>query len=363
VTEAAGSSPGAGHAAQLRCAQCRSQLVYAPATADLQCVSCGSRVAIPAVDTPVEERDLESALAGGLAAEPTVETLVVRCASCGAESTLDAAVSADQCAFCGTAFVATAISARSLKPHWLLPFRIGLEEARTRFRAWVKSLWFAPSRLAGEARSGHVQGIYVPYWTFDAATTSHYVGRRGDDRTETTRSSDGRETRRTVTDWTSVRGTVSQDFDDVLVVASRSLPEERANALRPWDVAALVPYRDEYLSGFRAETYQVGLRDAYAKAQGEMAAAIDAAVRRDIGGDHQDVQHVDTAYSRTTFKHVLLPIWISSYRFGEKTFRFLVNARTGEVTGDRPYSWIKIAAATAAAVLALLVVAWVLQQG
>jgi hypothetical protein len=166
-----------------------------------------------------------------------------------------------------------------------------------------------------------------------------------------------------VTDWTSVRGTVSQDFDDVLVVASRSLPEERANALRPWDVAALVPYRDEYLSGFRAETYQVGLRDAYAKAQGEMAAAIDAAVRRDIGGDHQDVQHVDTAYSRTTFKHVLLPIWISSYRFGDKTFRFLVNARTGEVTGDRPYSWIKIAAATAAAVLALLVVAWVLQQG
>jgi hypothetical protein len=35
-------------------------------------------------------------------------------------------------------------------------------------------------------------------------------------------------------------------------------------------------------------------------------------------------------------------VWISAYRFKDRNFQFLVNARTGEVQGERPYSWIKI---------------------
>ena len=154
-------------------------------------MSCGSRGAIPAVEARVEELDLEKALAGGLAAEATVERLTISCASCGAQSTLAAGVSADHCPFCGTAFVATASSTRSLQPHWLLPFRIAIEEARARFRAWVHSLWFAPSRLAREASAGRIDGMYVPYWTFDAATTSRYTGERGEDYTVSESYTDG----------------------------------------------------------------------------------------------------------------------------------------------------------------------------
>jgi hypothetical protein len=35
-------------------------------------------------------------------------------------------------------------------------------------------------------------------------------------------------------------------------------------------------------------------------------------------------------------------MWICSYRFKDRVFRFLVNARTGEVQGQRPWSWVKI---------------------
>ena len=141
---------------------------------------------------------------------------------------------------------------------------------------------------------------------------------------------------------------MTKSFDDVLVVASRSLPETHADGLRPWDLEKLVPYRDEFVSGFGAETYQVRLPDAYEKAKTEMAALIREAVARDIGGDRQQIQSVETAYADTTFKHILLPIWISSYRFGDKTFRYLVNARTGEVQGERPSHLIKIALAVLA---------------
>jgi hypothetical protein len=65
-------------------------------------------------------------------------------------------------------------------------------------------------------------------------------------------------------------------------------------------------------------------------------------VNRDIGGDHQRITTLSTTHSAITYKHVLLPMWICSYRFRSKVYRFLVNARTGEVQGQRPWSWIKI---------------------
>ena len=71
-----------------------------------------------------------------------------------------------------------------------------------------------------------------------------------------------------------------------------------------------------------------------------------------------------TEFGTITFKHILLPVWISAYRFKNQPYRFLVNARTGEVQGERPWSWIKIALATTgvAATLATAAAAFMLTQ-
>jgi hypothetical protein len=163
------------------------------------------------------------------------------------------------------------------------------------------------------------------------------------------------------TRWWPVSGRVGNDFDDVMVLASRSLPPGYAEALEPWDLPDLVPYRDEYLSGFVAESYQIGLPEGFEIAKSIMAGTIRATIAGDIGGDHQRIHSVDTRYFNVTFKHALLPVWISAYRFHDRTFRFLVNARTGEVQGERPYSWVKITAAVLAAVIAILVVLLILR--
>ena len=114
-------------------------------------------------------------------------------------------------------------------------------------------------------------------------------------------------------------------------------------------------YRDEYLSGFVAESYQIGLPEGFEIAKGIMAEPIRQAVCSDIGGDHQRIGSVDTRYLDVTFKHALLPIWISAYRYAGKTYRFLVNARTGEVQGERPYSWVKILLAILTALLVIAI--------
>ena len=73
-----------------------------------------------------------------------------------------------------------------------------------------------------------------------------------------------------------------------------------------------------------------------------MQPVIEDSIKRDIGGDVQQIHSIHTDYQDITFKHILLPLWISAYKYNDKTYRFTVNARTGEVQGERPYSGWKI---------------------
>ena len=40
---------------------------------------------------------------------------------------------------------------------------------------------------------------------------------------------------------------------------------------------------------------------------------------------------------------MLLPAWVSVYRYRDKVYRFVVNAQTGEASGEAPLSWWKVA--------------------
>jgi hypothetical protein len=191
--------------------------------------------------------------------------------------------------------------------------------------------------------------MYLPYWTYDSKTSSSYTGQRGD-YYYVTESYTEEENGQTVTKsrevqktaWTFVSGHVRNDFDDILVCASKALPDEMTRSLEPWDLPELVDHNDAFLSGFKAESYQVGVKEGFDVAKGVMKKVIESTVTSDIGGDLQRIDGVDTTYNEITFKHILLPMWISAYRYNEKVFRFLINARTGEVQGERPYSAMKI---------------------
>jgi hypothetical protein len=210
-------------------------------------------------------------------------------------------------------------------------------------------LWFAPNGLKDYARKGRrMQGIYVPYWTFDADTKSRYTGERGTVYYETrTVMRDGKRQQVQVPKvrWNGVRGRVARFFDDVLVLASTSLPKRFTDGLEPWDLSAMEPYSPEYLAGFRAEGYSIELQDGFTEARAYMDRVIERDVKFDIGGDRQRIHQLDTELDNLTFKHILLPVWLAAYKYRGKTYRFVVNGRTGRVQGERPYSGVKIAVA------------------
>jgi len=135
---------------------------------------------------------------------------------------------------------------------------------------------------------------------------------------------------------------VSRFFDDVLIGASKSLPRQILDQLEPWDLDNLVPYDESYLSGFTSEYYQVDLDRGFDEAQQKMNAVIYQDIAFDIGGDQQRIDQFNTNHSGTTYKHCLLPVWSAAFRYQQKAYHFIINARTGRVQGERPYSYWKI---------------------
>jgi hypothetical protein len=84
-----------------------------------------------------------------------------------------------------------------------------------------------------------------------------------------------------------------------------------------------------------------------------MQTTIEQDVRAAIGGDEQQISSLETEYSNAMFRHLLLPVWIGAYRFQDKAYQVVVNARTGEVQGERPFSVAKIALLVAAILLVI----------
>lgn len=352
ATAAPGDGPSPGATPRYSCTNCGAELTFRPGTDSLVCPYCGTANRIDtAAAPPVEEKDFLAELERIERQSDAVDAIVVHCDSCAAEVRLPENVTSSACSFCGSPVVAAGRSIKLIRPKAILPFAIDERGARERFRRWIRSLWFAPGALKHQARiDASLAGVYLPFWTYDCAATTRYAGQRGDDywTTETyTTIVNGkprlatRQVRRTR--WTPVAGVVRDRFDDVLVAATASVRRERLEALEPWDLPRLAPFTGDYLAGFRAEAYSIGLRDGFGRAQERMQPVIDATIRRDIGGDHQRIISKRSSYAGITFKHVLLPVWIFAYRWNNKAYQILVNARTGEVLGERPWSAWKIA--------------------
>ncbi len=357
------ATPEAEH--RFPCDNCGSDLRFDPQSGMLTCDHCGNSAPLTGSgrsQQPIRELDLKSGLAADLPEAQMEEVRVTSCPNCAAQVEIDNANQATECAFCATPVVVDTGTHRHIKPRGVLPFALTEEVARDAMTNWLGRLWFAPNGLQDYARKGRrMQGIYVPYWTFDADTKSRYTGQRGDIYHETQnviRDGKKQQIRVQKIRWSPAKGRVGRFFDDVLVLASKSLPKKYTDALEPWDLSQLEPYTPEFLAGFRAEAYQVPLEDGFVQARAYMDRVIERDVKFDIGGDRQRVTDIHTQMGGLTFKHVLLPVWMAAYKYRGRTFRFVVNGRTGRVQGERPYSAIKITIALIIGVMVAMAIGY-----
>ena len=119
---------------------------------------------------------------------------------------------------------------------------------------------------------------------------------------------------------------------------------------------ALVPYDAGYLSGWTVERYQIDLVTSAQQSRAQMDSELRELCAREVPGDTYRNLQVQAHYSGQTFKHILVPVWLMSYVYRGRSFQVVVNAVTGRVAGERPWSWIKITLLVLAILIVLITV-------
>ena len=403
---AAGASPGL----RFPCANCHAAQTFDPVHGMLHCKYCGSMREVPPGPTPPHpgERSLADGLrAAGPPAQGAVPAAFMRCQGCGATVMVSPEAIAATCAFCGLASVRPVTEAgRPLLPDSVLPFCLDRRAAAQAFSRWLKALWLRPTELVHLAELEQLQGVYIPFWIFGARVESQWTAEAGNyyyvdaardeygilgDSSPRRRWADGEAAsededgaqdddssddggifggpvlpatrgRRRVrkTRWRSAHGQRSDVYRDVLVCASQGLQGALAERLAGYELRRLVPYADGYLAGFAAEAYAVELGAGHQRARQRLDATQQERCAAAVEGDTHRNLTVRNHYSDETFRYALLPVWLATYRYQGRLYRFVVSGQKGEVIGQAPYSYLKVAAACllGLAVLALVLYVW-----
>ncbi|MCC6407581.1 MAG: zinc ribbon domain-containing protein [Planctomycetes bacterium] len=330
-----------------RCPDCGAPMTWNPDADALACEYCGKSMPVPRQEAQIVERPLEHA--GAAARGLGVEVRAVRCGTCGAIFDFASTLTSASCVFCGSGNVlAQEANRNALRPESLIPLDVGREAAEASFKKWIRGLWFRPDALKELARFDAV-GVYVPCWTFDANVHSDWSADAGYYYYETQmvpvmRNGRMRMEMRQVQKvrWVPAWGQRDDAYDDLLVHASKGLPEALAKKLGAFDTKALVPYRPEYLAGWRAEEYQLDLADAWTLAKERIVATQQSRCSGDVPGDTQRSLRVQNDVRDVRWKHILLPIWSLSYQHASKRYTVLIHGQNGRVEGEAPLSWLKI---------------------
>lgn len=323
-----------------KCPQCGGVMDYDPKTGGLHCPYCDYTRQI-GEDSTAKELEFDSAIHKENC-DWGVKKKVVICKACGAQSIYDELQIAGECPYCGSNQVMEEKGADTMAPGGVVPFAIAAKEAAVRFSAWIRRKLFCPRAAKISAKPKAFKGVYLPYWTFDAHTVSQYTGEYGIERTE--RDRDGKT--RVVTDWYSCKGTYREDIDDELVLGSERYSPSLMHKVEPFQTAQNKSYRPEYVAGFIAERYSVGLKEAWEKAKALIAkklrANIENRIRSEHHADHARVSNMKTSYSAVTYKYLLLPVWLSSYQYRGKVYHFMVNGQSGKAGGQTPISALRV---------------------
>lgn len=344
-------------ALNFKCPNCGAPTKFSPAFGKLKCEFCGSTFPIEESVEEIEEHDYLRALEKLSQNNKALQEKEVKCSNCGSSFELSPYSVSTLCPFCGTPAIVDFV--RDITPQSLIPFILTQEKAKASFRKWIGSLWFAPSALSKYfTENEKLQGYYLPYWTYDSDTITRYTGQRGDIYYVTVTRTvivNGRQkniqTQEARIRWTPVSGRVGRYFDDVTIGATRTISRVIIDSLSPWDTTRLKQFDERYLSGFEAEEYTIGLDNGFEYAKAKMRSIIEQLIRRDIGGDQQRISHLDTNYNNVTYKNVLFPVWTATFAYKNKVYRYAINAQTGKISGEHPYSYVKIALAVTGIVL------------
>ncbi|EAQ80155.1 zinc ribbon domain-containing protein [Blastopirellula marina] len=318
------------------------------------CPSCGCPVEpqdkfCPACGTPSEV--VEPIKPAGRGAD---QHKFFQCNACGAKVNVSIDERAFVCPFCDSNYVVE-YSPEEIgrqRPEFVIGFGVTPEQAEARFHAWITdNQWYRPGDLHLAKIAEKLRGVYLPFWGFSMLAESRWSASIGEYwyRTETyTTMENGKMVTKTrtvtETEWWPLDGQHHEYYSGYLVSASKGLQQTDADQIKPFNLPALKRYEPFYLAGWSAEEYSIEKEQAHEICKQEFYRREQQNIASFLPGNTHRNLVVQTNFSHENSDLCLLPVYLLSYRYQDKLYRFLVNGQTGKIVGDKPISWRRIGA-------------------
>lgn len=321
-----------------QCPKCGGNMAFDPQTQSLYCEYCGNRISLMG-----EHSDVENDFSQGIENDEKWdnEAIVFHCKNCGANNIRQKNDLTSVCPFCGSKSVIESEELPGIKPQRIIPFKIAKEYAFDAFQKKAKKSFFAPRDFKKNFNIDKFNGAYLPTWTFDTNVFASYKGRLGKYYTVTVGTGKNRHTETRIK-WFNIEGTKQFSFDDLFVLAGNRLNEKQIKPILPFDTNNSFIYKQEYVSGFSAEHYDIDLKDGWEIAKANAMSQMKTMIANSYNHDIVDYINIKPVYSDIKYKYVLVPTWIANYRYHNKNYYFIVNGENGKISSKTPISILKV---------------------
>ena len=359
-----------------QCPACTGPLHFDSSSGKLVCDYCGSSYEIQDIEAQyaaqqkkadaaaerdakkAETRKKTAAREDGVWSDAEAASLTsYTCTTCGAELVCDATTAATNCPYCGNPTVLGGKLSGKLKPEYILPFKLDKKAAVAQLTKYYKGKAFLPKAFKDHNHIAEIQGVYVPFWLFDAEADAR--GSYDGQITESHREGDYRVT---TTQHYDVRREGTAEFLRVPVDGSSKMPNAHMDAIEPFDYSDLKPFSTAYLPGFLADRYDEDAKTCSDRARTRMEHSTMEALHATTGG-YSEVHPLEENININIRKahYALLPVWMLHTRWHDKDFLFAMNGQTGRLIGDLPADKAKAAAWFAGISLPLMaILVWLL---
>lgn len=335
-------------ATSYNCPNCGAAVAYDVPAGGIACEYCGYVAPVKTQQLGQSAQEFEFTLETLSQSDRGwgTERQMIHCDSCGGELTIPSGEISTTCPFCASNKVnLTVCHDETLRPRFLIPFKLTPEQIQRLTLDWLGKGWFHPDELAASTIVQHFNGIYLPFWTFDAKVDADWKAQVGYEKTE--RHYNAHEKRwetHTRIVWRWEDGHVQVSVDDNLITGSNpsQISHHILKGLHPFDLGDLVAYKPDFLAGWQAQAYQTTLTDAWEQGKTAIREQAKAACRQDIGSAHVRNFNMIADFSDESWRYILLPVYLTSYRYQDKVYQIMVNGQNGKVAGQKPVAWWKV---------------------
>lgn len=278
------------------------------------------------------------------------------CEACGGEVIADTTAGAMSCPYCGNPVIVPKQFEGMLKPDLIIPFKLDRKQAEQKLRDHLKGKVLLPKYFKTENRIKEVKGLYVPFWLYDSDANAEIRCRA----TRVHSWSDG-DYEYTETEHFLVSRGGDLGFDKVPVDGSEKMANDLMESIEPFRYEEAVPFQKGYMAGYLADRYDQSSEECAPRANERMRESTVQAFMSTIQGYATCVpEHTDIRLKKGTISYALLPIWVLSTKYRDKSYTFAMNGQTGKFVGDLPFDKGKAVQISGGVFLAVFLITFLL---